>query len=354
MNQRRTIAETIVDKIAKALKSKKYKFIPDYEDILSENIEEFSQVPEIKIPANHVANIISKFNSDGYDSSKVFEILKNIISKTNVYSKGETCILLSAIHCEDLDFTFRQCIELLSLFTASELCTKIAHCFPPETQNEYTQAIHEKNQEIKKLRKILQIQKNQCTLPRILYKPKNFTSNLFEAVKAGNLPNVQYLIEHCRMEIESLDINKNTPLLVACFEGNISIVQYLIAQKHANIKATNIYGRNCFHMAAAQSNIQIIQYLINVSPNDFNINLCDNYGNSALHYASFYSRDFHTVQFLLENGANKFLRNKYNETPYDICGHRGSASTYVIKDMKDLLEVTIPTFQEVVNEAQLI
>ena len=337
MNRGKTITQTILDKIIMAINSNNYENIKCYENILSKNMIDFSLVPEIKIPARIVANIVDKFDSNGCDTLTCFEIYKNIIRKTNSYSKGETCILMNAIHCANIDFSFKQCIELLGLFSTSELCTKIALNYPSNIPKEFSLLLKEKDYEIKEIKHLLETNKLQSSLPTVIYKPKNFQPDIFDAIKSGNLENVQYLIEQYGINVESRDTSLNTPLLYSCKRGQISIVIYLITQANADITAINILGRNCFHMASEKAHIQLFHYLLNISPPSFHINLCDYDGNTPLHLASFYARDIHMVQFLLNNGANKFIINKFGHTAYDICGCGSKLDKFAIHDIQEIL-----------------
>ena len=340
MYQRQSLAEVIMNTLREAAADPNGQDkVPEYEDILAQNIFEFSQVPEIRIKVKNVVNILNQFNGDGCTQEECFSIFKNIIRKTVAEYPSESIQLLNAIHCANVPFSYQQVINLLEMFRSSELCMKLRennhHNF------EFYNQLQEKNLQIELLR-------NECAdkdrlislyrLPPIYVQPAKLDTDIFNAVTSGNLQSVQFLTERCRDYVEAVENNGNTPFLLACSHGHISIVQYLVTQQFANLSASNKYRRNCLHMSAANGYLQIIDYLLPILPNDISVDSLDIEFNTPLHRAAYFAKDINMIKRLLRLGANKYHRNKSNKTPFDVCGQSRNAVPAVVKEAKKLLD----------------
>lgn len=74
-----------------------------------------------------------------------------------------------------------------------------------------------------------------------------------------------------------------------------------------------------FHMAAANGHFEVLKYLLSLIPDIEErkkiINLENDSGNTALHWAA-YNGHVEIVKLLCENGADPFIRNKYNHDSF--------------------------------------
>lgn len=136
---------------------------------------------------------------------------------------------------------------------------------------------------------------------------------LISACSGGNLPAVQYLVEHhsaadyfykyrhplnivCRknylpivhyfVEQVGADIHRkdkewgNTPLHCACLYGNLAIVQYLV-DKNASLDEINESGDAPVHLACSGGHVDVVRYLINDA--DASVFVTNSQGYTLLH-----------------------------------------------------------------------
>ena len=164
----------------------------------------------------------------------------------------------------------------------------------------------------------------------------------------NNIKVLEFLSHH-GCNIEQLDIEGNTCLLLACREGNIDIVKYLIEKLSAKVDIHNQNGFNALHFACWNKSVHLVQYLIRHGLKQF-INYHELGRNAPIHEAASYSspaviqcllenganidekgalkqtplmcatnqKNRSVINFLLENGANKMLTNSVGKTAYDM------------------------------------
>lgn len=173
------------------------------------------------------------------------------------------------------------------------------------------------------------------------YKDRNDETALIVASKKGNLEIVKCLIEN-RADVNAEDNDGWTALMYALNIGRIDIAEYLI-EKGAKINAQNVNGATALLIASSYGHSETVKYLlekgadINIpnkskstalieasSNRDLGIvklllseiekrkkdylNAQDNYGFSALMYAS-YNLHLEIVKLLIENGAKVNEKN---------------------------------------------
>lgn len=100
-----------------------------------------------------------------------------------------------------------------------------------------------------------------------------------------------------------------TPLMRAVEKGNILLVKLLV-DNGANVNFINKRNENAFLIACKHNNLKIIKYLQDLNEN---INFQDDALYTPLMWASMYKYD-NVCDFLIENGADHLLKNKYNKT----------------------------------------
>lgn len=95
----------------------------------------------------------------------------------------------------------------------------------------------------------------------------------------------------------------------------------LIISKGGNIFESGSRGNLLFY-ASECNNLKMVKYLVEEEMVDINI-IVDKYNYTALMYAVC-NGNYETVEYLIENGANPNLKNKYNETVYDMAIKKGN------------------------------
>jgi len=83
---------------------------------------------------------------------------------------------------------------------------------------------------------------------------------LLHALTDDNIPLVKFLLEN-NFDIEQPNVNKQTPLHIACANGNIKVVKRLIKAK-ANVDAIDITENTPLHFACYFCHLEIIDILI--------------------------------------------------------------------------------------------
>ncbi|WP_353277467.1 ankyrin repeat domain-containing protein [Wolbachia endosymbiont (group B) of Villa cingulata] len=90
-------------------------------------------------------------------------------------------------------------------------------------------------------------------------------SELFDAVKEGNLDRVKELIER-GASINTKGSDGNTPLHLAAKVGNLSIVTYLVGKRNADLYVKNKYGQTPIYLAAKNNHLDTVKYLEGIVP----------------------------------------------------------------------------------------
>ena len=97
------------------------------------------------------------------------------------------------------------------------------------------------------------------------------TSNCFgemplhSACRAGIKEAMQYLVEECKMSVNTKSNVGLTPLHYAAFNGRLDIVEYLIDQLKANAMCVDNHGNSPAHYAAFNANTKINTIILQVS-----------------------------------------------------------------------------------------
>lgn len=126
---------------------------------------------------------------------------------------------------------------------------------------------------------------------------------LSEAVSAGKLENVQYLVEHLKSDTRALN---NEPLFISVArDSNLEITKYLI-DHGASPKAVTPEGETPFFRAAYWGSIETAKYLYQFSPD---INKTIEFENrTALMYAAVHG-DYAMAEYLLSLGAKVNIKS---------------------------------------------
>jgi ankyrin repeat protein len=125
-----------------------------------------------------------------------------------------------------------------------------------------------------------------------------------------DIENVKKLIENGK-DVNSYNINGNTPLHEACINGHTNVIKFLISIG-AKINAKNHYSRDTpLHKAVQNNHIDSVKILLEANAEVHNLDVCR---KSAL-YTAYYNKRIDIANLLLEKGARlssneiKFLKS---------------------------------------------
>ena len=134
---------------------------------------------------------------------------------------------------------------------------------------------------------------------------------LYIASFRGNLDIVRYLVEECGAEINSQDVDGDTPLTVACYEEKSAVIEYLV-EKGAWVNRQGIRGDTPIHIAVSNCSNQIVQMLIRRGAD---VDALNNERETPLHVAARRSR-FEIIETLLRHSTQLDCVSSYQNTPF--------------------------------------
>lgn len=270
-----------LEKHLNILGKKNSKMINFLESNLSKKISILVEFPRFySMPLNNIANIVKKV--DFKDVDNPYEFIYSLIKKLTKEHK-DTHFILKSINCDDLNFSLKQCIDIISLFKNCPLLSKIVKLFDEmnnQPEYDYEYILKQKEEEIEKLREYMDSH-NLIYLPEVNEKPTDFESNICKACSEGKLSSVQYLIEQEYID-KNLRESGLTPLHYACSNGHLSIVRYLIEIQHVD-KEQKDDNESTPLMHASSKSLDIVKYLI--EKQKVNIHAINKREESALHFA---------------------------------------------------------------------
>ncbi|PNF33258.1 Protein fem-1-like protein [Cryptotermes secundus] len=157
---------------------------------------------------------------------------------------------------------------------------------------------------------------------------------LWCAAAAGHLPVVRLLVRN-GASVNSTTRTNSTPLRAACFDGHFEIVKFLV-DHGADIEVANRHGHTCLMIACYKGHFRIARFLLGL---DANVNRKSVKGNTALHDCA-ESGSLEILKLLIEHGA-KMDVDSYGMTPLlaaSVTGHTHIVE-YLIK-LPDLVSRT--------------
>jgi pyrrolidone-carboxylate peptidase len=315
------------------------------EENIAESIEEaIKEELFFSLPTNEIIKIIQK--SD-ISNAKTYFI---IISRMCEVKGGEAAIILNAV--ESKEATLEECIKIVSSLKCSPICVRLGELF---TENEMQPEIDYEHEIFKLKKEIEELKQQKRTIFRpVTKKPFDFVKNIHKAASEGKLTSVQYLIEHCNVNVEVRDNNfGSTPLHFASINDQIEIVTYLIEHCHANVEAKDNDGCTPLHNSSMDGHIGIVKYLCEQCNAD--VETKSKNGMTPLHVASVEGR-IEVVKYLIEQcHANVEAKSKNGMTPLHVAsvGGRIEVVKYLVEqcyanieaidnDGKTPLDVVIP------------
>ena len=163
---------------------------------------------------------------------------------------------------------------------------------------------------------------------------------LLLSCEVGYLDVVKWLVGYTAADVNYKDDKENkTPLSTACERNNLDVVKYLVEIAHADVNLTAYsHGPTPLICACRASQMSVTMYLL-CEVADLDVNIADNCGNTALHYAVCCSRDNFTqlhvackkgdvtdvIRLAFVTGHNKInVQDNYGNTPLHIACKSGN------------------------------
>jgi ankyrin repeat protein len=135
--------------------------------------------------------------------------------------------------------------------------------------------------------------------------------NVFDIARSGTLTEIQNLNKLNPVLINSLNENKTSPLILACYRGNIEVAKFLIE----NVKDINYNSdMGTALMAATYKNQpELVKLLLDKKANP---NLTDANGTTALSLAVQFKNN-ELVKLLLDHKADKTIKDNKGKTAFE-------------------------------------
>lgn len=125
--------------------------------------------------------------------------------------------------------------------------------------------------------------------------------------------------------VNAIDNNSNTALMLAAKEGNFSICKLLL-EKGANVKELNNTGDTALMFAVLKGNFKICELLLK---HKINVNAANRAGDTALMYSTYNSDHINNVKIcklLLKYNPNVYAKDSDGDTALDIAKKKGNAT----------------------------
>ena len=133
----------------------------------------------------------------------------------------------------------------------------------------------------------------------------------FHNNKEGMSSDIITLLLSRGAELDKEDVNKQTPLMIACAKGNIDGVSILLKYK-ADLNRKDVHLKSPIHYSC--NSVQLLELLIQ---SNANVNEIDALGNTALFYAVL-SNNIDTVSLLMSSGADVHITNNDNQPAWQL------------------------------------
>lgn len=150
--------------------------------------------------------------------------------------------------------------------------------------------------------------------------------NVFDVARGGTLAEIKSIYDENIRIIDTVDENKSSPLILACYKGNIDVALFL-AEKVENINY-NCGRGNALMAAVMYGNVSIIEKLI-VKKAD--LNQTDLGGKTALMYAVFFNKN-EIAKLLIKAGANVKLKDNEGKSALDFAHFNKNTELIILLD----------------------
>lgn len=149
---------------------------------------------------------------------------------------------------------------------------------------------------------------------------------VFDVARKGTLTEIQDIYKRNPELINSINDNKATPLILACYRNNEAVALYL-SDKVSNINYNS--GMGTALMAAIMSGNKIIIEKLIAKKAD--LDQKDTQGKTALIYATF-NNNTEIVQLLIKAGANIKIADNENRTALDYAKFNKNTQLIILLD----------------------
>ncbi|XP_064089070.1 ankyrin-1-like isoform X2 [Macrobrachium nipponense] len=174
-----------------------------------------------------------------------------------------------------------------------------------------------------------------------------YVTPLHVAAAKGSLSLVQVLLNRQATNVEAVDNDGYTPLMVASLRGHIDVVEKLIAFR-AKPNNESHEGETALHLAVIHDNQSVVRSLLD---NGASINKRTKDGSTPLHLAAKYNAIRSAEELVKDISCKKDERNANGYTPLEIAKKRGHRQLCSILNAEDEAEADVyeSQFQEVIK-----
>lgn len=137
-----------------------------------------------------------------------------------------------------------------------------------------------------------------------------FPEAVYIATSSDRLEMVQFLAH------VGADVNFSCPIALAAWRGNASIAKVLVDHGAEVDKTVTEVNMTALLLAASRGNVDMVNLLLAAKAS---INMGDDKGRTALHFAAFIGHRF-VVESLLRNGADAALKDHWGKDPWMYAG----------------------------------
>ena len=146
--------------------------------------------------------------------------------------------------------------------------------------------------------------------------------NLLHSAAAGGDASIS------RLDVNSKDSLGTTPLMLAAAKGKKQAVDFLLS-KGADPSLRTLIGRNLLHAAVEGGDVSIVETVLSLDI-PVTVNSIDEHGHTPLMIAA-NSNNLETLEFLLRNGADPFLKDEKGRNVLHISVRHDDGCTDVIE-----------------------
>ena len=167
-------------------------------------------------------------------------------------------------------------------------------------------------------------------------KTNNEKNCLHIAAANGHFNLCKMLIEKCKFVVDIADNDGCIALHHSARSGSYELVTYFV-HMGSNIHLKTKTGLNCLHIAAENGHLNLCKMII--SNHNFDVNIADNDGYTALHHSA-RSGSYELITYFVHMGADIYLKTKYGNNCLHIAafsGYLNLCKTLIDNDKFDVL-----------------
>ncbi|XP_065200646.1 histone-lysine N-methyltransferase EHMT1 isoform X2 [Planococcus citri] len=161
--------------------------------------------------------------------------------------------------------------------------------------------------------------------PNHLYR-EHVMGSALHAASAGGFIAIVHILTQAGSQLDLLDREQNTSLMLAALNGHNDVVKYLV-KAGANVSFKGKDGMAALHLAAKSGNLEACYYLLSnpKSPRDY-VNFVDDGGWTPLVWAAEFNH-LDVALYLLSRGADPFVRDVEQNIALHWASFTGSVDT---------------------------